>query len=62
MAQIMNFDRETLIHALELKLWLFEVYIGSAFRTNKDLLSHCEMVHHEKLGMHAITIGFKNAQ
>ena len=23
----------------------------SAFRTNKDLLSHCEMVHHEKLGM-----------
>ena len=30
MAQITNFDRETfLIHALELKLWLFEVCIGS---------------------------------
>ena len=30
MAQIMNFDRATfLIHALELKLWLFEVCIGS---------------------------------
>ena len=30
MAQIMNFDRETfLIHTLELKLWLFEVCIGS---------------------------------
>ena len=30
MAQIMNLDRETfLIHALELKLWLFEVCIGS---------------------------------
>ena len=30
MARIMNFDRETfLIHALELKLWLFEVCIGS---------------------------------
>ena len=30
MAQITNFDRETfLIHTLELKLWLFEVCIGS---------------------------------
>ena len=30
MAQITNFERETfLIHALELKLWLFEVCIGS---------------------------------
>ena len=30
MAQITNFDRETfLIHALESKLWLFEVCIGS---------------------------------
>ena len=30
MAQITNFDQETfLIHALELKLWLFEVCIGS---------------------------------
>ena len=30
MAQITNFDRETfLIHALELKLWLFEICIGS---------------------------------
>ena len=30
MAQITNFDREIfLIHALELKLWLFEVCIGS---------------------------------
>ena len=30
MAQITNFDRETfLIHALELKLWLLEVCIGS---------------------------------
>ena len=30
MAQIMNFDREIfLIHALELKLWFFEVCIGS---------------------------------
>ena len=30
MAQITNFDRETfLIYALELKLWLFEVCIGS---------------------------------
>ena len=30
MAQITNFDRETfLIHALELKLWLFEVSLGS---------------------------------
>ena len=29
MAQITNFDQETfLIHALELKLWLFEVCIG----------------------------------
>ena len=29
MAQITNFDREIfLIHALELKLWLFEVCIG----------------------------------
>ena len=30
MAQITNFDRETfLIHTLQLKLWLFEVCIGS---------------------------------
>ena len=30
MAQITNFDQETfLIHTLELKLWLFEVCIGS---------------------------------
>ena len=30
MAQITNLDRETfLIHALELKLWLFEVCVGS---------------------------------
>ena len=30
MAQITNFDRETFfIHALEFKLWLFEVCIGS---------------------------------
>ena len=30
MAQITNFDRDTfLIHTLELKLWLFEVCIGS---------------------------------
>ena len=30
MAQITNLDRETfLIHALKLKLWLFEVCIGS---------------------------------
>ena len=29
MVQITNFDVKTLIHALELKLWLFEVCIGS---------------------------------
>ena len=26
-----------------------------AFRTNKELLFHCEMVHHEKLGMYTVT-------
>ena len=44
MAQITNFDRETfLIHALELKLWLFEVCIGShslAMFAKKILRAH----------------------
>ena len=44
MAQIMNFDREIyLIHALESKLWLFEVCIGShslAMFAKKILRAH----------------------
>ena len=44
MAQITNFDRETFfIHALEFKLWLFEVCIGShslAVFANKILRAH----------------------
>ena len=44
MAQITNFDRETfLIHTLELKLWIFEVGIGShsyAMFAKKILWAH----------------------